>query len=59
MTNINMLEQYRAHLLQYTYDKISQNDLHGAIDALMDMRELDAKIAILKELETDVFSRQK
>ena len=43
------IKQARAVLLKYVYDKLEINDLHGAIDALMDMRELDAQIKILQE----------
>lgn len=43
------LNIHRKLLLDYVYAKLEINDLHGAIDALMDMREIDAKLSILKE----------
>lgn len=37
----------RKMLLDYSIDKIHTNDIHGAQDALMDLREIDAKLEIL------------
>ena len=47
--NIFNLTKQRKLLMGYVYMKLEINDLHGAIDALMDMREIDAMIKCIKE----------
>lgn len=37
-------------LLQYSHMKINASDIHGAIDALMDVRDLEAEIKALEEM---------
>ena len=34
----------RNVLLEYVYEKLSSDDLHGAIDGLMDMRDIDSEL---------------
>lgn len=38
------LKSQRKLLLEYTQIKIKEDDLHGAIDSLMDCRDIDAEI---------------
>lgn len=48
------LEDQRAVLLQYLRMKIDAGDLHAVADAAMDCREIDAQLAILRDLAQTV-----
>lgn len=51
MTPIQKLESFKARLIEYLKLKVEQHDFHGVSDAANDIREVEAKIAVLKELE--------
>ncbi len=40
----------RATLITYLKSRLSANDLHAVQDAASDIREIDAKLELLKEL---------
>jgi hypothetical protein len=44
------LEEQRAMLLQYLRSKLDAGDLHAVQDAASDMREIDAKLEILRSM---------
>ena len=39
----SLLER-RENLFTYVYNKLEEEDLHGAIDGLMDMRDIDSEL---------------
>ena len=43
------LEKERKILVSYLRIKVMTEDHHGAADAAMDLREIDAKLSILRE----------
>lgn len=43
------LREQRDELVAYLYSRIKANDLHAVQDAASDIRELDAKLSLLKE----------
>jgi hypothetical protein len=47
---IQELEKQIQQLIQYMNVKISQRDWHGVADAAMDIRELEAKIQVYRNL---------
>lgn len=52
MEAIAKLQSFKARLVEYLKLKVEQEDWHGCADAAMDIREVEAKIAVLKELQT-------
>ncbi len=48
---IAIFEDQVSQLIEYLELKIQQHDWHGVADAAMDIRELVAKINVLKEYE--------
>jgi hypothetical protein len=48
---IAIFEDQISQLIEYLELKIQQHDWHGVADAAMDIRELKAKIDVLKEYE--------
>jgi len=50
-TQLQELERQVKQLVDYVYLKIEQTDWHGVSDAANDIRELEAQIKLLKELE--------
>lgn len=51
MEAIAKLQSFKARLVKYLKLKVEQADWHGVSDAANDIREVEAKIAVLKELE--------
>ncbi len=49
---IEDLEEQIEELSDYLQLKVKQADWHGVADAAMDIRELQAQIKLLKQLET-------
>lgn len=47
---INTTNFEKEIMLEYTYLKISEEDYHGAIDALMDLREMIEEVKVLNEM---------
>lgn len=45
------LETQRQTMVTYLLSKVEVSDWHGVADAAMDLREIEAKINLLKELE--------
>jgi hypothetical protein len=41
-------DEVRRILIEYLFMKARTEDWHGVADAAMDLRELDAKVAVLK-----------
>jgi len=50
-TQLQDLERQVKQLVDYVCLKIEQTDWHGVSDAANDIRELEAQIKLLKELE--------
>ena len=48
---ITMLQKQIAMLVEYMQNKIILRDWHAVADAAMDIRELEAKIRVYKELK--------
>ena len=46
---IDQLRSHRAKMIDYLQLKLEQEDWHGVADAAMDLREIDAKIEVLKQ----------
>lgn len=44
----DILLQRRATLILYLREKASEEDWHGVADAAMDLREVDAKLSVLR-----------
>ena len=54
MLDIKMLkEQKRIYIDYLTKVCIPSEDWHGAADACMDLREVDAKLSVLADLNND------
>lgn len=55
-TNIEIakLEVKRDRLHNYIEMKLEERDYHGVADAAIDLREIEAKVTILKELYNDI-----
>lgn len=51
LPTIEKLEKRRASLIQYLLSKVDANDWHGVADAAMDLREIDAQLVLLEEME--------
>ena len=51
MEAIAKLQSFKARLVEYLKLKTEQEDWHGVSDAANDIREVETKIATLKELE--------
>jgi hypothetical protein len=49
MITIEELLKQRETMITYLFSKAKQEDWHGVADAAMDLREIDAKVVILKE----------
>lgn len=45
------LETQRQTMISYLLSKVDVGDWHGVADAAMDLREIEARINLLKELE--------
>jgi len=45
------LQEQKAQLVAYCATKLNVGDYHAVADAAMDLRELDAKIETLREVE--------
>jgi len=50
MTCLQTLQSFKKRLVEYLKLKVEQEDWHGVSDAANDIREVDAKIAVLKEI---------
>lgn len=48
---VQALAEQKDLLNRYILQKQKANDYHGIADAAMDIRELDAKLELLRELE--------
>lgn len=46
---IESLEKQKEILLNYLYSKIYAEDWHGVADAAMDLREIEAKLQVLRK----------
>lgn len=51
-----MIDEYKLRvekqrLIEYMHVKIESNDFHAVADAAMDIREIDAKLEVLKEVK--------
>jgi hypothetical protein len=46
---IPTLEHARGMLIDYLYSKIAAEDFHAVQDAASDIREIDAKLSVLRE----------
>lgn len=46
------LQNQRAQLIAYAQMKLTAEDWHGVADAAMDLREIDAKLAVLRDPQT-------
>lgn len=46
----NKLRVRKKKMLEYLMLKVEEEDYHGVADAAMDIRELDAKLELIKEL---------
>ena len=53
LTKIKILDNNRDSLIHYARMKIDQEDWHAVADAMMDLRELDAKLQTLRERENE------
>jgi len=51
MTSIDILQDFKTRMIDYLKLKVEQSDWHGVADAAMDIREIDAKIALIQEYE--------
>jgi len=51
MNTKEQLLERRNRLINYLKLKVEEEDWHGTADACMDLRELDAKVSIVIELE--------
>lgn len=50
------LNAQKELLLNYTYIKIREEDFHGAIDSLMDIRDIDAEIKGMEWADASISS---
>ncbi len=48
--SIELAEQ-RAQLIAYLLSKVKSGDWHACADAAMDLREIDAKLELISDLE--------
>lgn len=48
MATVNELEEAKRIMVEYLKLKVKQEDWHGTADAAMDIREIDAKLFVLK-----------
>jgi len=48
MTTVSELEEAKRIMVEYLKLKVKQEDWHGCADAAMDIREIDAKLSVLK-----------
>jgi hypothetical protein len=53
MNNLQTLHSFKKCLVEYLKLKVEQEDWHGVSDAANDIREVDAKIATLKEVKEE------
>lgn len=49
MTTVEELEQSKKLMVSYLQLKLSEEDWHGVADAAMDLRDIEAKLLMLKE----------
>ncbi len=49
-TQMELLEE-RESLMDYARKKLKAEDFHAVADAMMDLREIDAKLEIINELD--------
>jgi hypothetical protein len=42
------LQEYKKQLIAYLLSKVKSGDWHAVADAAMDLREIDAKLDVLK-----------
>lgn len=52
MTLIDELEKQKSTLITYLLSKVEVQDWHGVADAAMDLREVEAKLSLLHQQET-------
>ena len=52
MATISELEDAKRTMIEYLKLKVKQEDYHGVADAAMDIREIDAKLSVLKSQDT-------
>ena len=52
MLTISELEEAKRVMVEYLKSKVKQEDWHGTADAAMDIREIDAKLSILRSQNT-------
>lgn len=52
MRTVEELEQHIQVLINYSQTKILQRDWHAVADAMMDIRELEAKKQVLNEIKS-------
>ena len=57
METIPKLESFKARLIQYLKLKTEQEDWHGVSDAANDIREIEAKLSVLREQDSKVYVR--
>jgi hypothetical protein len=50
---IEKLNKQRASLIQYMLSKVTAEDWHAVMDSAADLREIDAQLCILEELELE------
>jgi hypothetical protein len=53
MITIEKLEAQRKVLVEQLKSKLEADDLHGVQDAASDIREIDAMLLVLKEVQRD------
>jgi hypothetical protein len=53
MSSLQTLHSFKNRLVEYLKLKVEQEDWHGVSDAANDIREVEAKMAILKEVKEE------
>ncbi len=53
MKSISVLQTHKQTLIEYLLMKVKQQDWHGVSDAANDIRELDAQIKTIQEIQKE------
>lgn len=57
METIPKLESFKEGLIEYLKLKVEQADWHGVSDAANDIREVEAKLSVLREQDSKIYVR--
>ena len=57
METIPKLESFKEGLIEYLKLKVEQADWHGVSDAANDIREIEAKLSVLREQDSKIYVR--